>query len=188
VAFFTFTLTFSTILLWWSTAELAGEARDSAKKLLKIEPPYVTGGGDFVRKTGVELFRLDVENHGKTPAFMTAYDLQFAKLADLQEEERQKKKPRPLREKHCRFRHIDGMSPTGGRKEIFTQIPLEPDADVVFGAVWYEDPILGDEHHSRFILRIAPTRDIPGEGLTRLDVKGVSRDYWSWDYREHMEA
>src|SRR5258707_11528114 len=56
--------------------------------------PYVTGGGDFVNEWGKEFFRLDVENHGKTPAFMTAYDLQFAKLTELQEEERQKKKDR----------------------------------------------------------------------------------------------
>jgi len=79
----------------------------------------VTGGGDFVKTNGVELFRLDVENHGKTPAFMTGYDLQFAKLAELQEEERQKKKLRLLREKH--FSHMDGISPTGARKNIFTQ-------------------------------------------------------------------
>jgi hypothetical protein len=56
---------------------------------------------------------------------------------------------------------------------------------VIFGAVWYEDPILNKEHHSRFILRIAPYRDIPGEGLTRLDVEGVSDEYWSWDYKEN---
>src|SRR5215813_9541385 len=80
VAIFTFTLTISTIALWWSTRALAHEAKDSAEKLLKTETPYVTGGGDFVKTNGVELFRLDVENHGKTPAFMIAYDIQFARL------------------------------------------------------------------------------------------------------------
>jgi len=177
-AIFTAALTGSTIALWWSTRSLAREAKDSAEKLVKMETPYVTGGGDFEKTNGVELFRLDVENHGKTAAFMTAYDVQFAKLAELQTEY---PKARPVREKY--FRHIDGISPTGGRKKIFTQILKPPDDDVVYGAVWYEDPILGEEHHSRFILRIAPWRDIPNEGLTRLDVEGVSDEYWSWDYQ-----
>jgi len=185
VALFTLTLTVSTYLLWGSTADLAREARDSSDRLLKMETPYVSGGGDFVKTNGVELFRLDVENHGKTPAFITAYDLQFAKLAELQEEERQKQKPRASRERY--YRHIEGLSAMGARKNIFTQIPIEKDADIVFGAVWYEDPILVKEHYSRFILRIAPHRDIPGHGLTRLDVEGVSNDYWSWDYQENRE-
>src|SRR5690349_15867260 len=59
VAFFTFTLTFSTILLWLATENLASEANDSAKRLIAMERPYVTGGGDFDAKTGG--FRLDVE-------------------------------------------------------------------------------------------------------------------------------
>jgi hypothetical protein len=176
VAIFTFTLTLSTILLWWATSCLAREARDNTKTLISMERPYITGGGDFDNRTGVDLFRLDVENHGKTPAFMTAYDVQFAKLEELRKE----LKARPVREKY--YRHIDGFSPTGARKKIYTQIPRCPDADAVYGAVWYEDPILGIEHYSRFILRINETRDIPDEGLTRLDVEDVSREYWSWDY------
>jgi hypothetical protein len=183
VAIFTLTLTVSTVLLWKSTASLAKEAKDSADRLTIIESPYVSGGGDFVKKDtgGVELFRLDVENHGKTPAFMTAYDVRFAKLADL--------KADPTIRCVCpRYRHMDGISPTGARKNIFTQIPLEADADVVYGAVWYRDPILGKEHYSRFLLRIAPTRDIRGEGLTRLDVEGVSEDYWKWDYQKDRPA
>jgi hypothetical protein len=181
VAIFTLALTLSTIALWRSTQQIAREARDSAKTLIDMERPYITGGGDFEDVTGEELFRLDVENHGKTPAFMIAYDVQFANLEELQKEP----EARPVREK--RFRHIDGFSPTGARKKIYTQITKCPDADVVFGAVWYEDPILGIEHYSRFILRINSTRDIPGEGLTRLDVKGVSRDYWSWDYPKRKQ-
>lgn len=187
VAGFTAALTLSTLLLWRATAELAAEARDNSKKLLKMETPYLSGGGDFVRKDhgGVELFRLDIENHGKTAAFITGYDLQFAKLAELQEEERKGQEPRPVNQTH---RHIEGISPRGARKNVFTQTPMKEDADVVFGAVYYDDPILGEEHHTRFILRIAPTRDIPGHGLTRLDVAGVNRGYWSWDYDPKKQA
>jgi hypothetical protein len=77
---------------------------------------------------------------------------------------------------------MDGISPQGARKIIRTQILKPLDDDVVFGAVWYED-IFGKPHYSRFLLRIAHWRDIRGEGLTRLDVEGVSSDYWYWDYK-----
>ena len=84
---------------------------------------------------------------------------------------------------------MDGISPTGARKNVFTRIPIEPNADIVFGAVYYRDPILGEEHDSRFLLRIAPSRDIPGYGITRLDgVKDVSEDYWSWDYKKNKQS
>jgi hypothetical protein len=163
-------------LLWWVTYGIARDANKSAKTLISMERPYVTGGGDFENETGKELYRLDVENHGKTPAFMIAYDLQFAKLEELRKEY---PAARSVRLKH--YRHIDGLSPQGARKVIRTKIEKTQGDDAVYGAVWYED-IWGDEHFSRFILRIAETRDIPKEGLTRLDVKCVSRDYWSWDY------
>jgi hypothetical protein len=175
VAIFTFTLTLSTIGLWLVTARIAREANDSAKTLISMERPYVTGGGDFENEWGKELFRLDVENHGKTAAFMTGYDLQFAKLADLQKEH---PTVRPVCEN--KVRHIDGISPQGARKEIRTQRKKLCDDDVVFGAIFYRD-IFDRPHYSRFILRIAPWRDIPGEGLTRLDVENVSSEYWSWD-------
>jgi hypothetical protein len=177
VALFTLALTVSTTYLWIA-------ARDSTDKLISMERPYLTGGGDFETKRG---FRLDVENHGKTPAFMTGYDIRFAKLKELEEETKQNKAIRRLCKN--RFRHMDGISPGGARKNIFTQIPIESDADIVFGAVYYRDAILGDEHDSRFLLRIAPSRDIPGEGLTRLDgVKDVSEKYWDWDYPNKEQA
>src|SRR5216684_1248754 len=94
VGFFTIALALSTTLLWRATADLyeAGErqikvanaslqaSRRATETLISMEMPYVTGGGDFEKEkqTGRELFRLDVENHGKTAAFMTGYDLQFA--------------------------------------------------------------------------------------------------------------
>jgi hypothetical protein len=181
-ALFTAVLTGSTIGLWYVTYRIAYDADESSKTLISMERPYVTGGGDFENEWGKELFRLDVENHGKTAAFMTGYDLQFAKLADLQTEY---PKVRPVRENQ--FRHIDGISPQGARKEIRTQRQKSGDDDVVFGAVYYRD-IFDRPHHSRFILRIAPWREIPGEGLTRLDVKGVSTEYWSWDIPKNEQA
>lgn len=133
---------------------------------------WLTAGGDFESKTGTELFRLDIENHGKTAAFLLGYDVQTARLAELAGKALARKVA-------CRHRHIDGISPDGARKQIPTGIGKPPDADVVFGAVWYRD-VWGQEHVSRFLLRIAATRDIPNHGLTRLDAEGVSADYWSW--------
>jgi hypothetical protein len=112
---------------------------------------------------------------------LTGYDLQFAKLADLQ------KDTKVWSVTENRFRHIDGISPQGGRKEIRTQREKASDDDVVFGAIYYSD-IFRRPHHSRFILRIARWRDIPGEGLTRLDVEGVSSEYWSWDIPKNEQA
>ena len=141
-----------------------------------VDRAYVTGGGDIVDRDGKQFFRFDVENHGKTPAFTVAYDVQFAKLATLQEEF---PRARAVCKRHL---HSDGISPDGARKEIYTYIERRDAADdAVYGAVWYED-IWGEPHRSRFIMRIAEKRDIKGEGLTRLDVGRVSEDYSSWDY------
>lgn len=137
---------------------------------------YLSGGGDIVDRDGKQFFRFDVENHGKTPAFTVAFDVQFGKLSDLQKEY---PKARDVCKNHP---HRDGVSPTGARKKIYTDIERkDPNDDAVYGAVWYED-VWGEPHMSRFILRIAKTRDIEGEGLTRLDVSRVSKDYSSWDH------
>lgn len=182
VAAFTFTLWLSTNRLWEAgkrqvqVAEKALIGSTKATEMLaSMERPYVTSGGDLKWHAGKELFELHVENHGKTPTRMTAFDLRFAKLEDLKNEAA----ARPV---HKRYRYIDGISPLGKRKEIPTQIPRPPDVDVIYGAVWYED-IWGDEHCSRFILRISASPDIKDHGLTRLTgMEGVSKVYWSWDY------
>jgi hypothetical protein len=180
-ALFTAVLTVSTIALWWVTYAIARDADQSSKGLLSMERPYVTGGGDFENEWGTEFFRLDVENHGKTAAFMTGYDLQFAKLTDIVNDPTVK----PVCE---RIRHIDGISPQGARKMIRTQRKRPPGDDIVFGAIYYRD-IFNKPHHSRFILRIASSRDIPREGLTRLDIdRRVSELYWSWDIDENEGA
>jgi hypothetical protein len=182
IALYTLVLGISTVLLWITTARIARDARDSARTLISMERPYVASGGDFENDWGKELFRLDIENHGKTAAFMVAFDLQFARLKELKEEFPEARK---LRCKH--YSHIDSLSPMGARKIVRTQIEKPKDADIIFGCVWYED-IWRAKYSSRFILRIAATRDIPKEGLTRLSgLEGVSSDYWKWEYpkKEH---
>ena len=131
---------------------------------------YLSAGGDFERRAGKEYWRLDVENHGLTAAFVTGYAVTFAKLAELQAE----KKPRPP---GGRIDLFDGVSPNGGRRQLPTSIVLPRGFDAVLGAVWYHDVFGGGERVAPFVLRIAARRDIPGHGLTRLDVGGIARDY-----------
>jgi hypothetical protein len=174
-ALFTAVLTVSTIGLWYVTYCIASDANESARTLIDMERPYLAGGGDFEDKTGKELYRLDIENHGKTPAFIVAYGLEFAKLDEL-------KREFPSARDVQRRPYIESLSPQGARKEIPLQIEKECGMDIVFGCVWYED-IWGGKYSSRFILRIAATRDVPGHGLTRLSgIEGVSSDYWKWEY------
>jgi hypothetical protein len=120
-----------------------------------MERPYVTGGGDFENKTGLELFRLDVENHGKTAAFMTGYDLQFAKLAELQKDPT----VRDVRKNH--FRHMDGISPQGARKIIRTQY-LSPRMMMSFLAPFGTRIYLAS-HTTRDSFCGSPTGAISGE-------------------------
>ena len=186
LCFVTFGLAVVTYRLYSATAALARDSKEASAKalaastkateiLIDMERPYLGGGGDFENKTGKELYRLDIENHGKTPGFVVAYGLQFAKLEEL-------KKEFPRARDVQRRSYIESLSPQGGRREIQTEIEKEGEMDIVFGCVWYED-IWGGKYSSRFILRIAATRDIPGHGLTRLSgIEGVSSDYWKWEY------
>jgi hypothetical protein len=179
LAYFTLFLVFGTFALWWATSDIARDANQSSEMLVNMEAPYVTGGGDFESVGGRWFFRLDVENHGKTPAFMTGYDLQFATLAEVKKE---------LKEVKENFRHMDGISAHGKRKIIRTERERCYGADMVYGAIFYQD-VFKDRYCSRFLLRVAPWLDIPKEGLTRLDVDtGVSSKYWSWDRPKNKET
>jgi hypothetical protein len=169
---------FTAALFWvtYSTAKSAKEESAKALKasteatetLIKVERPYVTGGGyspNHGPGYGARQFHLEVQNLGKTPAFLTDYDVQFAKLADLTD--------RPAREVERRFHYDDRLAPSE-KKEI-DLVPLAPsDADVVFGAFWYLD-WAKERHEFRFVLRIAGHDTRPD--ISRL----VHPDYSRWD-------
>jgi hypothetical protein len=172
--------------LFWFTRNLAKNAKEESDRaleasakalaastaatqtLIRVERPYVTGGGyspNHGPGYGARQFHLEVQNLGKTPAFLTDYDVQLAKLADLTD--------RPAREVERRFHYDDRLAP-GEKKEI-DLIPVEPsDADVVFGAVWYLD-WAKERHEFRFVLRIAGHDTRPD--ISRL----VHADYSKWD-------
>ena len=156
----------------WSAERSSAKALDASTKatetLIKVERPYVTGGGyspNHGPGYGARQFHVEVPNLGKTPAFLTDYDVQFAKLADLTD--------RPAREVEPRLHYDDRLAPAE-RKEI-DLIPVDPaDADVVFGAFWYLD-WAKERREFRFVLRIAGNDTRPD--ISRL----VHPDYSKWD-------
>jgi hypothetical protein len=140
--------------------------------LIKVERPYVTGGGycrDHGPVDGAKQFHVEVQNLGKTPAFLTDYGVEFAKLAELKAELTDR---RPARSVRRRFEYDDRLA-SSEKKEIGL-ITVEPGADVLFGAFWYLDWSKDREHEFRFVLRIA--------GDTHPDISRlVHPDYSKWD-------
>jgi hypothetical protein len=168
-----FVATFVTALLAERSAAKALDASTKATQtFIKVERAYVTGGGYSLTTVnnlpGVpRLFHLEVQNLGKTPAFLTDYDVQFAKLADLMAT------PSSARPVERRFQYDDRLAPAE-KKEIDLR-PVEPaDADVVFGAFYYID-WAKLPHEFRFVLRIADRDTRPD--ISRL----VHPDYSKWD-------
>ena len=110
------------------------------------------------------MFHLEVQNLGKTPAFLTDYDIQFAKLADLVD--------RPARPVEPRHPFDDRLAPAE-KKEIDLRPVDPPDADVAFGAFYYVD-WAKQPYEFRFVLRI-------DERDTRPDIsRKVHKDYSKW--------
>ena len=81
IAAFTFTL--------WLTG------RNQLRHTREIERAYVTGGGNYAKdpltgaivvRNGKQVFQVHVGNYGKTPLFLSHYDVHSAKLGDLKAE------------------------------------------------------------------------------------------------------
>jgi hypothetical protein len=137
----------------------------------QTERAYFAGGGECYRdisgmpalnKDGHRLFRFEVGNHGKTPAFMDEYAIQFATLDEVC----RRRIPFEPRTFVDQFPPGERSRPTGPPISI-----TRTDADVAFGAVWYKD-IWGRSHYSRFILRIA------ANGQTHSNVPGIYSAYY----------
>jgi hypothetical protein len=163
IAIFTIVLAFSTIFLWIATSDVVSSAEKTSREQLahgrEINRAYLAGGGDFDKTT--RIFKLDVENNGKTPAFMLAYDVQTALPGQIGMQ-----RALPVNPDHQHWE--DTISPWG-RKSIETRIIVANNVASIFGCVWYRD-VWGDPHHSRFILSVRQNRTWP-------DVTGVHDDY-----------
>jgi hypothetical protein len=182
-----------TYRLFRSTAQISRDTREASAKALEastahtqtlfnIERAYLAGGGECQRykgqiqwsERGERLFRLKLGNHGKTPAFLTAYGIHFCTLEEA------RKGPQPVR----RQTHTDQFPPGELYRDVGPVRPITQHShDIVYGAFWYRD-IWGEPHCYRYILRIAEN------GQTYADVTGVHARYTRQIYakgRAHIE-
>jgi hypothetical protein len=138
----------------------------------EVDRAYLTAGGDLDLDTvGQKIFRFEIENIGRSAAFVTSYDVQFATWNQV----RLPLPARPVNE--LEYIHDDRLGPAGSTRSSFKAIPTETlrpaVADVVYGAVWYTD-IWRRQRRSRFIL------SIDRNDHTRADVGNVDARYREW--------
>jgi hypothetical protein len=162
----------ATVAIAGLTIVLARTNRDQLAHARRTERAYFAGGGDCKRdsqekpalENGKMLFRIEVGNQGKTTAFMYALDIHFGTLAEVESE------LKPVTPSH---RHVDQFPPGEKHRPVGKLRPIPSEAEVVYGAFYYRD-IWGDEHYSRFILRIDRN-----DGHTYSDPI-VDHRYWEW--------
>src|SRR5260370_9927304 len=131
-----------TYLLWMETKGLVEEARISGARALEattahtqtlfnIERAYLVGGGQVA--VAGKTFQIEFSNYGKTPAFIYAFDVEFA--ATLEEVQAGPQEEFPM------FFYEDVVPPGGGTTpQKATPVPITvPKATVAYGAFWYED-------------------------------------------------
>jgi hypothetical protein len=148
--------------------------------VIRMEAPYVTGGGSYWRQplasyplvtnaNGERRFRVDVSNYGKTPAYLLAFDVQFDTRAQV--------KVALLPVTRTRV-HYDLLPPGGAHRNGIhgsREIWIPKWAEIVFGAFWYRD-IWGTAHMFRFILSLSNP-----ETLSDVDCLDGYRGHWDLD-------
>src|SRR5262249_20247888 len=115
-------------------------AEASAAFALNAERAYLTGGGDVEGSC----FRLEVANLGKSPAFLSHYDVRFKNLSAVQA------RLLPVRP---RYRFNDLIA-ADNKTRVIDLMAMPSDTEIIFGAFWYRD-LQKRQHIFRFILRIA---------------------------------
>jgi hypothetical protein len=152
--------------LWRSNRSQITHAR-------QIERAYLVGGGDV--ENGRQSFRVEVANYGKTPAELHAFDVHFEVLVNLLADRQVKPviASNPLR---------DSISPGATPKTVGTVPVTNPNADIVYGAFYYEDIWRERVHRFRFILSISQH---PTTGVWRtrpdVDLSRLPKGYADWN-------
>jgi hypothetical protein len=135
-----------------------------------MERPYLTGGGDVESRGGRKHFRVEVANYGKTAAYLTDYEVQFANtLADVQ------KKPQRIYKPRKQFVFDDRIAPDNKTKVIGYREVIPPNAKIIYGCFWYTD-WRKKSRYFRFILSV----DTSG-WRTFPDVARVHNSYRKWN-------
>ena len=177
LAVFTIVLALSTIALWLATGDVVTSAERTGRERLahgqEVNRAYLTGGGD-VENGQRQSFRVEVANHGRTTAFLRAFDIHFAALADLRTEivARPVTPARRLR---------DQVSP-GGITRVIDVVPISnANADIVYGAFYYDDIWRERVHTFRFILSIRQDETGRWRARSDVDVSRLADGYADWD-------
>lgn len=142
----------------------------------EVDRAYLTVGGDLelLPPSPTQLlpqpaFRLEIENIGRSAAFITSYDIHFTTTAQVL-------RPQPARSVNEQAEILDDrLGPAGSNHSSFKKIKTgkvrtNSNDDIVYGAVWYTD-IWQKPHHTRFILSIHQ------DGHTRPNVGNVDDEY-----------
>jgi hypothetical protein len=157
-----------TLTLWWNSDNQLQHTRE-------IERAYATGGGDYLRdlvraivvRNGKQVFEVHVANYGKTPLFLSHYDVHSAKLSDLKSEAQVL--CRVVDKVHA---FSDRLGP--GHTKAIGEYEIPVGDDVVYGSFWYQDIWREKDHQFRFILNLGATQ-------TWSTVTGVHKGYFAWD-------
>jgi hypothetical protein len=160
-AFATLVIAAFTCTLWLTGASQLRHSRE-------VDRAYLVGGGDCVRdaqdllvpdRNGNRQFRVEVGNHGKTPAILYAFEIDFCTQIDATGRKRPDLPSRP---------HHDQFSPGEKHRRIGPLLSITRSGDdVVFGAFHYLD-VWGKQHSYRFIFRIDAK-----DGRTYSDLRNV---------------
>jgi hypothetical protein len=185
-------LAFFTYRLFKSTRDMAVETKvasdkalaastDATNTLVRVERPYVTVGGEYLRDSrgalhlnaaGQRLFRLEVGNYGKTAAILTAFDVRFESLANVQGRSSDVGTTKRL--------YQDLLEPGAVSKVIRGDIVITVDClsgkNVAYGACWYRSALKEGEHKSSFVLKLLAHRTSIDEDVSKLD-----GSYRHWD-------
>jgi hypothetical protein len=161
VAFFTFTLWKSTERLWRSSEKALEASTEHTATLFNIERAHLVGGGQVI--VPGKTFQVEFSNYGKTTAFIYAFDIEFAMLAEVE--------PGPREVFPMRY-FEDAIPPHSGGGGPQRKVPFDinpPNAEVAYGAFWHED-WQKHVHIFRFILKIVP-------GVAAVSIPGIHPSY-----------
>jgi hypothetical protein len=116
-------------------------------------------------------FRLEVGNYGKTAAVLTAFDVRFDSLANVQQRSS---------DVSPRWPYHDLLEPRARNKVIRDDIEITVDVrsgtNVVYGACWYRSALQEEEHIACFVLKLLHDRTSIDDDVVRLD-----RSYRHWN-------
>jgi hypothetical protein len=154
------------------TARISAEtARKSAEHIPRVERAYLHGGGAPIgtvawTENGVTknfpTFRLDINNHGKTPGELLEYGIGWCKISEVDS--------LPLLPKYKWYYYRDFVQSNAPRPIKPLKMPSEWNINetVIFGRFGYRD-IFGDPHSNGFIQHGGKPIKAPHISYTQID-------------------